>query len=72
MKDLEFSDLKRKFKKEQLDKIFEKKAVARHPKADWLVDFWGRKNVAGIIFMPLSRHNMIHINESNQAKAAKK
>ena len=69
IKELKFSDLKRKFPKENLEIIFHEKAVAKHPDAEWLVDFWGKKDVAGIIFMPLTRHHIVHINESNQAKS---
>ncbi len=54
---------------DNLKRIFHEKAVVRHPDAEWLVDFWGRKDVSGIIFMPLTRHHMVHINESNQSKA---
>ena len=69
IKKLKFFDLSRKFSKEDLEKIFHENAVAKHPDAEWLIDFWGRKDVAGIILMPLSRHHLIHINESNQAKS---
>ena len=68
LENLEFSDFKRKFSRESLERIFMEKAVARHADSEWLVDFWGKKDVAGIIFMPLTRHNLVHINESNQAK----
>lgn len=66
---LSYSDFNRKFPRDDLERIFHEKAVARHPEAEWLVDFWGNKNVAGIIFMPLIRHHLVHINESKQAKA---
>ncbi len=68
IKNLQFSDFKRKFSKTTLDRIFQEKAVARHPDAEWLIDFWGRKDVSGILFMPATRHNLVHINESLQAK----
>jgi hypothetical protein len=69
IKELKFSELRRKFPEENSEKIFQEKAVAKHPDAEWLVDFWENKDVAGIIFMPMTRHHMVHINESNQAKA---
>jgi hypothetical protein len=39
LKGLKFSDLKRKFSKKELERIFHEKAVAKHPDAEWLVDF---------------------------------
>lgn len=66
--DLQQSDLKRKFAKDRLDHIFEIGAVSREQAACWLVDFWGKKNVAGILLMPATRHHMVHINESMTAK----
>lgn len=62
------SDLKRKFDAITLKKIFDIGAVSKHEAASWLVDFWGRKNVAGILLMPATRHHAVHINESVNAK----
>lgn len=61
-------DLKRKFDAGALSKIFEIGAVSKSDAASWLVDFWGKKNVAGILLMPATRHHMVHINESLIAK----
>jgi hypothetical protein len=62
------SDLKRRFTKPTIDRIIDEKAVADVPSANWLIDFWGRKNVAGILLMPATRHNLVHINECLSAK----
>jgi hypothetical protein len=32
--------------------------------AEWLLDFWGRKRIWGIVAMPLTRHLMVHLNEA--------
>lgn len=61
-------DLKRKFDDITLKRIFDIGAVSKHEKASWLVDFWGRKNVAGILLMPATRHHIVHINESINAR----
>ncbi|HYF81864.1 MAG TPA: DinB family protein [Clostridia bacterium] len=63
------TDLKRKFDDITLNKIFDIGAVSRHEAASWLVDFWGKKNVAGILLMPATRHHTVHINESLSAKS---
>lgn len=63
------ADLKRKFEDRQLQKIFDIGAVSKDKAASWLVEFWGRKNVAGILLMPVTRHHLVHINESLNAKS---
>ncbi len=32
--------------------------------SEWLLDFWGRKKISGIIAMPLTRHLLVHLNEA--------
>lgn len=59
---LEPSDIKRKFTQEQLDRIIHEEGVTAD--SIWLVDFWGRKNVAGILRMPMTRHQITHLNDS--------
>ena len=61
-------DMKRKIPKERLQKVIDKKAVSLDDSAIWLIDFWGRKNVSGLLLMPALRHHVVHINESIAAK----
>lgn len=68
IKNLKFDDLKRKVKKVDLDRILEKGSIVNHKDAIWLLEFWGNKDVAGIIFMPCLRHHVVHINEALEAK----
>lgn len=65
---LTFEDMKKKFSEDSLKRILDEGAVLDVEASNWLIDFWGKKNVAGIILMPLTRHNIIHINESYRAK----
>ncbi|KYH35548.1 hypothetical protein CLTEP_04870 [Clostridium tepidiprofundi DSM 19306] len=65
---LEYADLKRKVSELGLEKIIELGAVANDEAAIWLIDFWGKKTVAGVLLMPVTRHHMVHINESMEAK----
>ena len=71
IKNFELKDLKRKFSKDQLQRIFDEGGVLDVDGASWLVDFWGRKTVAGILLMPVTRHHVVHINESFEAKKKK-
>ncbi|SMD15324.1 DinB family protein [Sporomusa malonica] len=62
------ADLKRKMEPARLRRVLDERAVLNVDGAHWLVDFWGRKNVAGILLMPLTRHQKVHINESMRLK----
>lgn len=62
------TDLKRKMKKESLQRILDEGAVENVEAANWLIEFWGKKNVAEILLMPVTRHHVVHINESLRAK----
>jgi hypothetical protein len=62
------TDLKRKMKPDRLQRILEEGAVLNVEGANWLIDFWGKKNVAGILLMPITRHQMVHINEAVRLK----
>lgn len=61
-------DLKRKVKPEGIARILKEGGVTEHPDSLWLLDFWGRKNVAGILLMPITRHQIGHLNDSMKLK----
>ena len=68
IKSFEPSDLKRKIEPNRLQRILDEGGVLNVEGANWLIDFWGRKNVAGILLMPVTRHHIVHINESIRLK----
>jgi len=68
IRDLKPGEMKRKVYKENLQRILDEGAVDNVESANWLIDFWGRKDIAGIILMPCLRHQLVHINESLSAK----
>ena len=43
--------------------------VTEHKDSIWLLDFWGRKTVAGILLMPITRHQIAHINDCAKLKS---
>ncbi len=61
-------DIKRKIKPESIARILEEGGVTEHKDSIWLLDFWGRKNVAGILLMPITRHQISHLNDSMRLK----
>lgn len=56
-------DIKRRVSSENLNKISECGGVTSHPDSIWLLDFWGKKDVGGILLMPPTRHIMLHMND---------
>lgn len=61
LKSLSYSDMKTKMvdeKKQYLEKL---NIVSKDENAYWLIDYWCRKDVRGLIQMPLSRHWIMHI-----------
>lgn len=65
---LQFTDLKTKVTPEDIERVRAEGAVDNVPSANWLLDFWGNKNVEGILFMPASRHQLVHLRENLRAK----
>lgn len=68
IKNLEPSDLKRKIEAIRLQRILDESGVLKVEGSIWLIDFWGKKNVAGILLMPVTRHHIVHINECMKLK----
>ncbi|WP_373076478.1 DinB family protein [Fusobacterium varium] len=67
---LKFEDMKRKAESKGIEKILNEGGVTDHPDSIWLLDFWGKKNVAGIILMPGTRHQIGHINDCYNLKSS--
>jgi hypothetical protein len=42
--------------------------VTEHKDSVWLLDFWGKKTVAGILLMPITRHQIVHLNDCIKLK----
>jgi len=68
IKALKFGDIKRKVEKEQLEKIKQNGGVIDNQKSIWLLDFWGKKNILGLINMPITRHQIVHLNDCFKIK----
>jgi len=62
------SDMKRKVKRENLERILAEGGVTEHKDSIWLLDFWGRKNIAGLLLMPVTRHQILHLSDSMKLK----
>ncbi|UCH32316.1 MAG: DinB family protein [Candidatus Bathyarchaeota archaeon] len=65
---LKVTDLKRKMRSIQLKRIIDEEAVLEIKGSRWLVDFWGKKTVTGLLLMPITRHQIVHLNTAFKIK----
>lgn len=52
----------RKATPEQFRRVLEEQAVK--DTEHWLLDYWGNKTLAGLVLMPATRHNFVHLNKA--------
>lgn len=63
-------DMTRKVSLKLLDKVRLEGGVTEAEESSWLLDFWGKKDVAGLLLMPPTRHVMLHLNDCCKWKEA--
>ena len=63
VKSLNAVDLKRKVCSADLKTILFVGGVTQQENSKWLLDFWGKKDVAGLLLMPPTRDVMLHLND---------
>ncbi len=61
IRNLTFDDLRRKIPKDRKEYLSSLNVVSSDDRAFWLIDYWCKKDVRGLIRMPLSRHWIMHI-----------
>lgn len=61
--------LKDKVDPARLEQVQEEGAVIEA--AGGLIDYWAKRNIAGLLLMPATRHNLVHLNESLRLKEKK-
>lgn len=59
---LQTADLKRKTPPDRLQRLLDEGAL--FPKSQEVLDYWSRLTVAGLLLMPPTRHNLVHLNEA--------
>ncbi|MCR5735181.1 MAG: DUF3795 domain-containing protein, partial [Lachnospiraceae bacterium] len=68
LRSLEYKDLKRKFTEADKARVADSHCVSTDEDAYWLIDFWCRKDIKGLIQMPFSRHWIMHIEAMRRIK----
>ena len=61
LKGLSFEDTKKKISEDRRLELESLGAVSQDENAIWLIDYWCKKDVRGLIQMPFSRHWIMHI-----------
>jgi hypothetical protein len=56
-------DRRRKPAPERLARIMAEGVLTAEPESAWLLDFWSKKTVAGLLTMPVTRHQIVHLND---------
>lgn len=59
---LKAEDMHRPVSLEGIQQIKEEGGVTSQDDSMWLLDYWGNKDVAGLLLMPASRHLIMHFN----------
>ena len=66
VKALEPDDLRNKVDPRRLEQVLAEGAVVEAARG--VIDYWGRRTIAGLLLMPATRHNIIHLNEALRIK----
>jgi len=66
VKELEADDLERKVEPARLQELLENGSVVEE--ANDLLTYWGNLTMAGLLLMPPTRHNFVHLNEAMRVK----
>ncbi len=67
VKKLKPAELTQKVKAERLQRVMETGAVT--PEALEIVTYWSKRTIAGLLLMPPTRHNFLHLNEAFRIKS---
>lgn len=67
---LSADDIRRKIPAQRINRILEEGGVTNHKDSIWLLEFWAKKDIAGILLMPPTRHVLLHLNDCCKWKQA--
>jgi hypothetical protein len=68
IRELSANDMRRKVSPDGIEKIRAEGGVTAQEESVWLLDYWGKKDVAGILLMPPTRHTLMHLNDCERWK----
>jgi hypothetical protein len=66
VKQLKPAELKRKVEPSRIQQVMDEGAVVEAARG--IADYWSKRTVAGLLLMPATRHNLIHLQEALKLK----
>ena len=66
VKKIRVEEFDQKVNPKRLQKVLAEGAVT--PEAMEIVNYWGSRTIAGLLLMPATRHNLLHLNEALRVK----
>jgi hypothetical protein len=66
VKGLRPEDLKQTMQPSRIQQVADQGAVL--PAAQGIIDYWSKRNIAGLLLMPPTRHCFVHLNEAAKLK----
>ena len=69
LKGISFDDTKKKISEDRRLELENLGTVSKDESAIWLIDYWCKKDVRGLIQMPFSRHWIMHIEACERIKS---
>ena len=66
VKKLKAEDFKKKVEPSRIQKVMDEGAVT--PDAMEIINYWSKKTIAGLLLMPATRHNILHLNEAERIR----
>lgn len=67
---LESNDLSRKIEASRLQKVLDDGEIV--PAASDIVEYWSKRTITGLLMMPFTRHNFLHLNEIARIRKRRK
>lgn len=62
IKDMSYEDSRKKVSDERKVELVKLHTVSENENAFWLIDYWCNKTYTGLLLMPFSRHQMLHLD----------
>jgi hypothetical protein len=66
---LDAADLKKKVDPGRIQRVLDEGAITESARG--ITDYWSKRDIAGLLLMPASRHNLVHLNEALKLKKRK-
>lgn len=72
LRSLTNADMKRKPEPESIERIVSEGGLVAHKDSIWLKEFWAGKTIAGLVLLPITRHQMMHLPHCLEIKQTMK